>query len=218
MQNKTNKTGKREQLANKLNTTKKCKLKFPLNEAVPRKLDEAKGGRERLVELIGQQIDGGDISPEAKAWMNNLLESIDVFKKSPHISKSGESQEVEIYEAPPSQNGFWSHTGKRKYITNRGREFKQYVELQLKSLVNQKKLYSFGDKRLAIDYEFFFRGKRKRDTSNYVKVVEDCFSGILFDDDEQVDYFTAKRYYNSETNMFRVRISVIEDDGKSRPS
>lgn len=101
---------------------------------------------------------------------------------------------IQIDEKPPSINTFYAHTGKRRFITKKGREFKEYVEWQLKSL----RIPPFGSARLKMTYEFNFKGKRKRDTSNYIKVMEDCLSGILFDDDEQVDEVIARRHYDKD--------------------
>lgn len=113
--------------------------------------------------------------------------------------------QIEIDQAPPSINGMYRFTNRGGYITKKGREFKNYFEWQLKSA----RVKSFGAARLRTDYEFHFKGKRLRDTSNYIKTVEDCLKGILFDDDEQIDYITAKRYYHCPETKIIITISEI---------
>lgn len=116
--------------------------------------------------------------------------------------------ELVIGEVPPSINGYYRHAGKNRYITKKGREFKEYVEWAIKA----QNIRSLGEARLKITYDFHFRGTRKRDTGNYIKVIEDCLSGILFDDDEQVDELVARRHYNAEENMTEIIIETTHKD------
>lgn len=117
--------------------------------------------------------------------------------------------ELEIDLAPPSINSFYGNRGHRKYITHKGREFKTYVETSMYHLVKPGGKTVFGDARVKTDYEFHFRGKRKRDTTNYIKPMEDCLSGIIFDDDEQVDEMSAKRFYYAEYNHILITITKL---------
>lgn len=113
---------------------------------------------------------------------------------------------IEISERALSVNSVYAHTGKRRYMTPRGKEFKEFVEGWFEALIYEKKITPFTDERLKVEYEFHFKGKRKRDASNYVKVIEDCMSGILFDDDEQVDYFTVRRFYNTTHDFILIKL------------
>ena len=123
-------------------------------------------------------------------------------------------QTIEIHEAPPSINTFYGHTGKRRYVTKKGREFKEYIEWYLHKLKMEGRICDYSGFRLRIDYEFHFKGKRPRDTSNYIKVAEDCLSGILFDDDEQVDEVRAKRFYHAPENKVIITITNL---GSKKP-
>ena len=100
--------------------------------------------------------------------------------------------QLEIDRAPPSINGMYRFSNRGMYITKKGREFKNHIEAELMSA----KVKSFGDKRLKVDYEFHFKGIRKRDTDNYIKPTQDCLEGYIFDNDECIDEITAKRYYH----------------------
>lgn len=113
--------------------------------------------------------------------------------------------QIEIDQAPPSINGYYGHTGNRRYITNKGRAFKEYVEWELKSA----RIKSFGTARLKVEYEFHFKGKRKRDTGNYEKVCSDCLEGYLFDNDESIDELNLKRYYHCPETKVLITITEI---------
>ena len=110
--------------------------------------------------------------------------------------------ELEIYEAPPSINTFYGHTGNRRYITARGRRFKDYIENHLQTLKSEGKIASLGDARLKVE--------RLRDLDNYLKTLIDCFKGILFIDDEQIDWIEAKRFYHAPCNKVCVTIRVLK--------
>jgi crossover junction endodeoxyribonuclease RusA len=118
--------------------------------------------------------------------------------------------ELEIYEAPPSINTFYGHTGNRRYITARGRRFKDYIENHLQTLKSEGKIVSLGDARLKVEVLLYFKGKRLRDLDNYLKTLIDCFKGILFIDDEQIDWIEAKRFYHAPCNKVCVTIRVLK--------
>jgi len=124
----------------------------------------------------------------------------------------GYSVEIEIDEVPPTMNTMYptSRQG-RRYLSKKGKEFKEYVQFHLLNLINTKRIKPFGDKRVCMYYEFHFKGKRKRDTSNYVKAMEDSFTGLLFDDDEQVDDFRAKRFYHAEYNHTVIKAYELKE-------
>ena len=127
----------------------------------------------------------------------------------PRELKKKQVANIELYAVPPSINGFYGQHGKHKYITNKGREFKQYVEDCLARLVTAEAIKPFGDKRIKLTFEFHFKGKRKRDTSNYIKSLEDCLSGILFTDDEQIDEIVARRSYHAPEHLTVINIEEI---------
>ena len=124
------------------------------------------------------------------------------------MSKSKKTVEIEINLRPPSINGYYGHTGNRRYITKKGREFKEYVEWYLHNLKQKGVLVDFGDSRLKVEYEFHFKGKRKLDTGNFEKVLSDCLEGYLFDNDEQLDIIHLSRTYNNPED--KIYIKIIE--------
>ena len=104
---------------------------------------------------------------------------------------------IEVDLCPPSINTFYAHTGRRRYLSNKGKEFKENMEAWLWQIKTRKDIPKFGEARLKIELSFYFKGIRKRDTDNYIKPMIDCLSGVLFDDDEQIDSVYAERFYNA---------------------
>ena len=117
--------------------------------------------------------------------------------------------EIQISEVPPSVNAMYRYSKFGMYITKKGREFKDYIEDTLGRLAIEGKIELFGDARLKVQYEFHFKGKRKRDTDNYIKSLQDCLEGIIFDNDEQIDELTAKRTYHNDENLTIIKIEEI---------
>ncbi len=116
---------------------------------------------------------------------------------------------IEIDLAPPSVNTFKTFSRRGAYISPKGREYKKYVESWLNEMVQEGKIKPYTDERLKVEYEFHFKDKRKRDVDNYIKPLQDCMGGILFDDDEQIEELTAKKFYNAECNFTIIKIEEI---------
>ncbi len=116
---------------------------------------------------------------------------------------------IQIDEAPPSVNSMYRHSKYGTYMTAKGRDFKEYVQSHLNNLLLQGTIKSFGDARLKVEYEFNFKGKRKRDTDNYIKSVQDCLEEILFDNDEQIDELIAKRSYHNSHDHIIISITKL---------
>ena len=87
-------------------------------------------------------------------------------------------------------------------MTQRGKEFKSDVIEILKKL-KYKKLNG----EIILDIEMRFRGKRKRDIDNYLKLLIDSLKGILFDDDDQIYIINIRKYINQDENQTILRIN-----------
>ena len=121
--------------------------------------------------------------------------------------------ELEIAMAPPSVNSFYKHHGHRIYISPKGREFKEYVESYLIEYMNKWKIKPIKG-LVEIFFEFHFRGKRNRDTSNYIKPVEDMVKDILFGDDVEVKRLHAEKFIDVEENKCLIKVITYENDNK----
>lgn len=83
---------------------------------------------------------------------------------------------------PPSVNHYWGQRGNMRYITKRGREFRQSVA-EIVAAYGQK-----VEGRLQVVVRLFQPTRRKCDIDNYMKALLDALQHAgLFDDDEQID-------------------------------
>lgn len=88
---------------------------------------------------------------------------------------------------PPSVNAYWLQSGKRRYISKRGIEFKSAVAEICKDVP------SFGDKPVEVSIILYPRDKRLLDIDNCCKAVCDSLNTRLFDDDQQIWRLTVER-------------------------
>lgn len=68
------------------------------------------------------------------------------------------------------------------YMSKDGKDLKESYQWQLKSQYKGKPLT--GDIDLRV--ELFFGDERKRDVDNYNKIILDAMSGIVYEDDNQI--------------------------------
>lgn len=90
-----------------------------------------------------------------------------------------------VFPWPPSTNNYVSTNGRQRYLNKRVREYRQ----NMLTMVN--KIYNFDIpkhyKQITMQCRFHPPSKRKYDTSNFIKQLEDAlmYTGII-DDDSQV--------------------------------
>ncbi|MCU4406687.1 RusA family crossover junction endodeoxyribonuclease [Acinetobacter junii] len=92
----------------------------------------------------------------------------------------------EIGMSPPSVNHYWLASGKRRYISAKGRAFQQIVALYVKAHLSSE--------RLRLNVTFHFPDKTRRDIDNHLKALLDSLvkAGLCIDD-EQFDEIVVKR-------------------------
>ncbi len=87
---------------------------------------------------------------------------------------------------PQSTNHIYKTTCRGKfasvYMSKEGKDLKESYQWQIKSQYKGKP--KTGDIDLRI--ELFFGDNRKRDIDNYNKILLDAFTGILWEDDSQI--------------------------------
>lgn len=65
--------------------------------------------------------------------------------------------------------------------------------------------------RLIVSCEFWMHSAGRPDADNCIKLVTDALNGVAYEDDEQIDLLTARRYlpdrrvYNEHTRTWRYR-------------
>jgi crossover junction endodeoxyribonuclease RusA len=89
---------------------------------------------------------------------------------------------------PPSVNTYWRHVGHKVLISKKGREYRNTVGWMSRAGPE------FGDARLHIEIDAYPPDRRKRDLDNLPKAIFDSLQhGGMFDDDNQIDYFSVAR-------------------------
>lgn len=88
------------------------------------------------------------------------------------------------------------------YMSKEGKDLKESYQWQLKSQYKKKPLTGEIDLRV----ELFFGDERKRDIDNYNKILLDSMSGIIFEDDSQIQSMLIIK--NKDKRNPRIEIQV----------
>ena len=89
---------------------------------------------------------------------------------------------------PPSVNHYWGQCGKRRFIKDKGVQFRKFVSEQVATA--GKKL----DGRLSVFVTLFPPNRQRRDIDNSLKALLDALQHAgCFDDDEQIDLIHLER-------------------------
>ena len=81
----------------------------------------------------------------------------------------------------------------RRYITARGKEYKQQLIEALKEYDGE-----CYDCPIELTITFYFNNKRKNDLDNYIKPFLDCIHNIVYTDDRYIYKLVAEKKYNKE--------------------
>lgn len=104
---------------------------------------------------------------------------------------------------PPSSNTayYTDRITNTRHLSEKGRAYKKEVALLVR---RYEKL--FWSSRLHVVYTLHCPDNRKRDIMNYEKVLTDCFSRWIFQDDSQIDHFESIRGENKKGGELKVLI------------
>lgn len=102
---------------------------------------------------------------------------------------------------PLSTNHLYAHSGRMRFMTSKGKENKESIQWETRTQYRGVPLQ--GSIRLTV--ALYWGDKRKHDTDN-IKILLDAFTGILYEDDGQIEDLHIRKYYEKENP--RVEISV----------
>jgi crossover junction endodeoxyribonuclease RusA len=88
---------------------------------------------------------------------------------------------------PPSINNYWLTSGRRRYISKRGVEFKAAVANACCGLEG------FDGNPVELSIVLYPRDKRLMDIDNCCKSILDSLQGYMYDNDQQVCKLTVER-------------------------
>ena len=90
---------------------------------------------------------------------------------------------------PPSVNNYWIASGHRRFISKRGKEFKEFVA----EYCAKHKVKSYGAHDVRVTIILHPRSKILMDIDNCSKAILDSLQGIVYDDDQQVVQLLIQR-------------------------
>lgn len=104
---------------------------------------------------------------------------------------------------PVSTNALYAHTGRRRFMSERGKRNKEQIGWEARSQYRGKPL----EGPLAVKIALWWPDRRKHDVDN-IKVMLDSLTGIVWLDDGQIaDLHITKGYDKAEP---RVEMAVEE--------
>lgn len=111
----------------------------------------------------------------------------------------------ELKLRPPSVNTYWRKWKNRMVISDKGREFKKQASILLSNDFLEDNPYNVP---LKMSIELYFKDERRRDIDNYCKGILDSMTGIIYEDDEQIQELNLKKF--TGTGEDRILIKVEE--------
>ena len=72
-----------------------------------------------------------------------------------------------------------------------GKALKESYQWQIKSQWKEE----LTEKPIEVDIKLFFHDKRKHDVDNYLKILLDSCTGIIWKDDSQIIKMTVEKFY-----------------------
>ena len=90
---------------------------------------------------------------------------------------------LELLLSPPSVNTIWINKPGGRFKSEKGRKFEKEAKTEIKNQYKGKPI----NNQLKISINLFFKDKRKRDIDNYNKGILDAMTGIIYQDDSQIE-------------------------------
>lgn len=90
----------------------------------------------------------------------------------------------------------------KMYMTKEGSDLKTAYQWEAKSQWKRKPHTG----RLGIEVTFYFGTKRKADLDNFNKLWQDALTGVVYEDDSQIDRLTLTRNFDKKNP--RIEITV----------
>ena len=111
--------------------------------------------------------------------------------------------DFELWLKPPSVNAYWKKTRSGgRMVSEEARQFKKdFIYSVRERGVTGKP----SKKRIELHLDLYFKDKRKKDIDNYCKGILDSMSGLIFEDDEQID----KLIINKIIGYGRDKIGIV---------
>ena len=114
--------------------------------------------------------------------------------------------EISIAIQPISYYVYLSQNRYRKYITKRGREYKDIIENELVTYMEDKTILT---EDVSVSIEFYHNNRRKNDLDNYCKPILDFMSNIVYVDDKQITQLHLHKKYDKTNPRIIINILIV---------
>jgi len=115
--------------------------------------------------------------------------------------------ELTINIIPISYYQYLTQNSRRKYITKKGRVYKNDIE---EILVKEMENKDIIKNECKVSLVFYFNNKRKNDIDNYAKPILDFLSDIVYEDDRQIVELNIKKIYDKNNPRIVITCSHID--------
>jgi crossover junction endodeoxyribonuclease RusA len=76
------------------------------------------------------------------------------------------------------------------YMTREGKEYKEMCHWEIKSQCKGGR----EEGAISVSIDFYFKDNKKRDLDNFNKCILDSCTGLLWDDDSQIQELTLRKF------------------------
>lgn len=107
---------------------------------------------------------------------------------------------------PLSTNSLYAHTGSRRFLTNKGKENKDAIAWEARAQYRGQPLKG----ALVVEITLFWKDKRRHDVDN-IKGLLDALTGILWEDDNQIEQLMIMKAVDKENPHVELRVWPLEN-------
>ena len=124
-------------------------------------------------------------------------------------------KDTKIYRVPGKIKPYVRMTQRSKYVNKQAQEYLQWKTVygwDIKTIRLKNDWHMIpGHVMIFLNLSYFIPKKRNPnfDLSNVLKGVEDALQGILFENDRQVEGFTAFRHWEAEKYLSVLKVSIL---------
>jgi crossover junction endodeoxyribonuclease RusA len=89
-----------------------------------------------------------------------------------------------------------------RYMTAKGKALKTDYQWQIKSQYREKALKG----KIGMEVRLYFGTKRKSDIDNFNKILLDSLSGLVYEDDSQIEWMRTEKHYDPKKPRIELEI------------
>jgi len=104
-----------------------------------------------------------------------------------------------------SVNAMYANSSKGRRLTPRARAAKESIALQAIAGYGHDPIKG----EVAVSIKYFFGDRRKRDVTNFDKLILDALKGLFYEDDSDIVCFIASKFYDP-VNAQRAVVKVFD--------